>query len=175
MPPDGNMGLYTHIKQNTIDSYKNRSDTYRQRLIDFNRQPTITRVGKPTNIARARKLGYRAKQGVIVVRVGLIGGSSKRKTAAGGRKPSKSGRYFTRHKSLISIADGRASRKFSNCEVLNSYFVGKSGSKSFFEVILLERANPSVLSDKIYGKIVSSKGRAMRGLTSAGRSHRGFK
>ena len=169
------MGLYTHIKQNTIDSYKNRSEPYRQRLIDFNRQPPITRVERPTNIARARTLGYRAKQGVIVVRVRVIGGSSKRKTASGGRKPSKSGRYFTRHKPLIAIAEGRASRKFSNCEVLNSYFVGKSGSNSFFEVILLERSNPSVLSDKIYSKIVASKGRAMRGVTSAGRSHRGLK
>ena len=169
------MGLYTHIKQNTIDSYKNRSEPYRQRLIDFNRQPPITRVERPTNIARARKLGYRAKQGVIVVRVRVIGGSSKRKTASGGRKPSKSGRYFTRHKSLIAIAEGRASRKFSNCEVLNSYFVGKSGSNSFFEVILLERSNRSVLSDKIYSGIISSKGRAMRGVTSAGRGHRGLK
>jgi large subunit ribosomal protein L15e len=169
------MGLYTHVKQNTIDSYKNKSEPYRQRLIEFNRQPTITRVEHPTNIARARTLGYRAKQGVLVVRVRVIGGSSKRKTVSGGRKPSKSGRYFTRHKSMIAIAEGRAARKFSNCEVLNSYFVGKSGSNSFFEVILLERNNPAVISDKIYSKIISSKGRAMRGITSAGKAHRGIK
>ena len=90
------MGLYTRIKENTIESYKNRSVPYRGRIIEFNRQRPIVRVERPTNLSRARKLGYRAKQGVMIVRVRVRGGRSKRKTVSGGRKPSKSGRYFTR-------------------------------------------------------------------------------
>lgn len=168
------MGLYTHIKNNTIESYKNRSDSYRERIITFNRQRPIMKVERPTNLSRARKLGYKAKEGVIVVRVRVRGGSSKRKTSSGGRKPSKSGRYFTRHTSLMSIAEGRAARRFSNCEVMNSYFVGRSGSTAFFEVIMLERDKPSIMSDKLYSDIITKRNRVMRGLTSSGRKHRGL-
>jgi len=161
------------MKQTFISEYKGRSDIYKARIIKWNTESTITRVEKPTNIARARELGYKAKEGVIVARVKVNGGSKKRKKNAGGRKPSKSGRYFTMVKSLQKIAEERASRKFSNFEVLNSYFVGAAGSKKFYEVILLERDNPTIINSD-YKNVVKQRGRAFRGLTSAGRKHRGI-
>jgi len=38
----------------------------RQRLIEWRRQPAIFRVEKPTRLDRARKLGYKAKQGFVI-------------------------------------------------------------------------------------------------------------
>lgn len=168
------MGSYKHIRQTMIAEYKERPQAYKDKLILWGTQGTIVKVERPSNIARARRLGYKAKEGVIVVRVGVNKGRSKRKTASGGRKPSKSGRYFSRAKSNQAIAEERAARRFSNFEVMNSYFAGESGAKVFFEIILLNRVSPSVLADKNLSRIVQKKNRAFAGLTSVGRQHRGL-
>lgn len=168
------MNAYGQMKKTFQSEYKNRSDLYRSRIIKWNSEPQIVRVQKPTNIPRARTLGYKAKEGVVVVRVRVRGGSRKRKHQAGGRRPTRSGRYFTRTKSSQSIAEERAGRKYSNYEVLNSYFVGASGSRKFFEVILLDKTSSSVKSDNQYSRIISQQNRAFRGLTSSGKRHRGI-
>jgi large subunit ribosomal protein L15e len=75
---------------------------------------------------------------------------------------------------MQAIAEERAATKFRNFEVLNSYFVGSAGSRRFFEVILLDRASSSITSDPIYRNVIAQKARAFRGLTYAGRKHRGM-
>ena len=40
-----------------------------KKLIEWRKGPAIVRVPKPTNPWRARQIGYKAKQGVVVVRV----------------------------------------------------------------------------------------------------------
>jgi large subunit ribosomal protein L15e len=168
------MGTYKEIRETFIQEYKDRAPQYKERIIKWNTESPIIRVDKPTNVARARSLGYKAKEGVVVVRVRVIGGKKKRPTVSGGRKPSKSGRYFSRRKSVQAIAEERASKKYTNCEVLNSYFVGEAGSNKFYEVILLEKNHPVILSDSQYRGIVAQDHRVVRGLTYAGRLHRGL-
>ncbi|MGC8572154.1 MAG: 50S ribosomal protein L15e [Candidatus Micrarchaeia archaeon] len=168
------MGAYQHMKESFISEYKEHSEPYKARLVKWNDESVVVRIQKPTNIARAREIGYKAKQGVIVARVAVLGGKKKRVTPGGGRKPSKSGRYFTREKSTQAIAEERAAKKFTNAEVLNSYFVGEIGSKKFYEVILLDRSSPSIINDPIYSNIINQKNRVFRGLTHAGRKHRGI-
>lgn len=168
------MSMYKQIKQTFISEYKERGQIYKDRIIKWNTEAPITRVDKPTNVARARELGYKAKQGVVVVRVRVIGGNKKRATVSGGRKPSKSGRYFSRRKSTQSIAEERAGKKFTNCEVLNSYYIGEAGSNKFFEVILLDRKSPALVSDPVYSRVLMQRHRAERGLTHSGRKHRGI-
>ncbi len=168
------MGMYKHIKHTFESEYKERSAEYKSRIIKWNTEPPITRVDKPTNVARARELGYKAKQGIIIARVVVKGGTRKRKQTGGGRKPSKSGRYFAFTKSSQSIAEERASRKFTNFEALNSYFVGAAGSRKFYEVIMLDRNHPAIKSDPAYSGLVAQQGRAYRGITSSGRRHRGI-
>ncbi len=168
------MGLYQHMKETVRSEMSERAPLYKERIIKWNSEGPIVRVEKPINIARARELGYKAKEGVIVARVRVKRGSSKREQNAGGRKPSKSGRFFTRGKSLQSIAEDRAARKFSNCEVISSYFAGSSGTDKFFEVIMVDRSRPSIAKDNQYKMILSQRNRAFRGLTSSGRKHRGL-
>ncbi len=127
---------------------------------------------RPTNLARARKLGYKAKQGVIVVRVKIRKGLRKREKQRGGRKPSKSGRFFAHGKSFQAMAEERAARKFINCEVVNSYYVGEDGSYKFFEAILVDRNHPAVKSDNFYSTVTNRENRSFRGLTHAGLEHR---
>lgn len=168
------MGAYKEMKKTFAKEYKERSDEYSRRLFAWRAEPSVVRVGKPTNIARARELGYKAKQGVLVARARVRGGAKKRRHQDGGRKPSKSGRFFTRAKSMQAIAEDRAARKFPNYEVLNSYFVGHAGTDSFYEIILLNSNDPSIRKDPGYAGVASSRGRAFKGMTRQGRIHRGL-
>lgn len=166
--------MYKAMKTSFISEYKQRNEIYRNRITQWRAESPIKRIERPTNIARARELGYKAKSGVIMVRVRIKGGKRKRDTAGGGRKPSKSGRYFSMSKSLQAIAEERAARRYSNCEVVNSYFIGDAGSDKFFEIILIDRNSPQIRSDPEYKGIIEQKGRAYRGLTYMGRRHRGI-
>ena len=168
------MNMYRSMKEAFRQGYKERSQLYKERLMEWNAGPAIAVVDKPTNIARARELGYKAKQGVVIVRVNVLKGKSKRAGKHLHRKPTKIGKFYSYNKSLQAIAEERAARKFTNCEVLNSYFIGDTGQKKFFEVILLDRSSPVLRNDPQYMNLLAQRNRAYRGLTMAGRRHRGI-
>lgn len=81
---------------------------------------------------------------------------------------------ITPAKSLKLIAEERASRKYPNMEVLNSYWVGEDGKHKWYEVILIDPHHPAIRSDPRLNWICNVPGRAERGLTSAGRKERGL-
>ena len=169
------MGIYKHIDRTFQDEYKQRDELLKRRITQWRDEPSVNRIERPTNISRARKLGYKAKEGVVMARVKVERGLRKRRKMRGGRKPSKSGRFYAYRKSLQSMAEERAARKFSNCEVLNSYFVGQDGSYKFFEAILIDRSHPAIANDPYYSQVLHNKGRVYRGLTSSGVKHRGMR
>jgi len=152
-------------------------EAYKQRMASWRGQPTLTRVVHPTRPDRARRLGYKAKQGFAVVRVRVKKGSRKTPKHAGGRRPARAGRFFTLNKSKQQVAEEKAARRYSNMEVLNSYWAGEDGSCEWFEVILVDRVHPSVAADKTAGfaTLSKSRGRVFRGLTASGRRARGLK
>ncbi|MFZ8795498.1 MAG: 50S ribosomal protein L15e [Acidilobaceae archaeon] len=149
----------------------------RARLIEWRRQPSIVRVDTPTRLDRARELGYKAKQGVIVVRVRVRKGGRRKPRPNKGRRPKRMGVYgFAPAKSLRLIAEERAQAKYMNMVVLNSYYVGEDGRYKWYEVILVDPNHPSIKSDPELNWVCSGKhrGRPFRGLTSAGRKMRGL-
>ena len=99
----------------------------RERMIEWRKSDAIVKVDKPLRLDRARALGYKAKKGVVVVRVRVIRGGHKRS------RPNKARRTKRLHirKNLRlnyrEIAEMRADKKFKNLEVLNSYQIGKDG------------------------------------------------
>lgn len=146
---------------------------YKQRLVEWRAEPVFVRVKKPTNIARARALGYKAKIGFVVVRTKIRRGGRRKQRPKRKRKPSKSGVLrFLPQASLQAIAEQRIARKFKNMEVLNSYFVGEDGQHKFFEAILVDPQHPSIKNDKNINWVLNQRRRAFRGLTSAGNKHR---
>jgi len=123
-------------------------------------------------------LGYKAKHGFIVTLVRIRKGSGMHRRPVRGRRPKRMGvRKLTRRVSRQAMAEKRAGRKHPNAEVLNSYWVGADGKNTYYEVILIDVASPSIRADKDRNKIVFNKHtkRAERGLTSAGRKSRGLK
>ncbi|MBX5321484.1 MAG: 50S ribosomal protein L15e [Candidatus Bathyarchaeota archaeon] len=153
-------------------------DLMRQRLIEWRKQPTIIRVEKPTRLDRARKLGYKAKQGFIIVRVRVRRGGLRKQRPKAGRRPKRMGvTKYKPAKSLRLIAEERAARKFPNLEVLNSYWVGEDGRFKWFEIIMVDNDHPAIKADKDINWICQKqhKGRVFRGLTSAGKKVRGLR
>lgn len=147
-----------------------------ERMIEWRKEPSIVRVEHPTRIDRARALGYKAKQGYIVVRVRVRRGGLRKRRIKGGRVPSKKGILkITMGKSIQRIAEERASKKYPNLEVLNSYWVGQDGKHKYYEVILVDPHHPVIKSDPKINWIANHKGRAERGLTSAGKKGRGLR
>ena len=150
----------------------------KERLMEWRRQPAIVRVERPTRLDRARELGYKAKQGVIVVRVRVRKGGRRKPRPNKGRRPKRMGVYgFAPAKSLRLIAEERAQRKYPNLVVLNSYYVGEDGLYKWYEVILVDPNHPAVQSDPELAWVASGKhkGRPFRGLTSAGKKMRGLR
>jgi len=149
----------------------------RQRLIEWRKQQTVTRAERPTRLDRARKLGYKAKQGFVIARTRVRRGGLRKVRPKSGRRPKRMGVHkFKPAKSLRLIAEERAGRKFPNMEVLNSYWVGEDGRSKWFEVILVDPNSPSIKIDKDVGWITEKqhKRRVFRSLTSAGKKIRGL-
>jgi len=147
--------------------------TYKQRLAKWRSEPAVMRLERPTRPDRARSLGYKAKQGICVARVRTGKGGRKTPDVSGGRRPMRSGRFFNLNKSKKQVAEEKVADRYSNMEVVNSYWVGQDGDTEWYEVILADRSHPSVKKEKNLGKIISRRGRASRGLTSAGKKSRG--
>jgi len=179
------MGAYKYVSKVLQKEYRGEEDEFydydevmKQKLIRWRREPAIVKVERPTNIARARALGYKAKQGIIVVRVRVRKGSGHHIRPNKGRRPKRMGvNKLTRRISIQRIAEERAARKYRNLEVLNSYYVGEDGQHYWYEVIMVDPHCPAILADKDLRWIAEPqhRGRAFRGLTSAGKKGRGLR
>src|SRR6056297_4035148 len=170
--------FYSHIR----DAWKDPDDgklaeLQWQRMQEWRKQGSIERIDRPTRLDRARELGYKAKQGIVVVRVSVRKGGARKQRFKAGRRSKRQGvNRIGRRTSIQRIAEERASRKFPNLRVLNSYWVGEEGSQKWHEVILVDPEHPAIENDDDLNWICESqhKGRAFRGLTGAGDSGRGM-
>ena len=169
---------YKYIAEAWIKPEKSFVDELnRQRMIEWRQQSVVIRIDKPTRLDKARKLGYKAKQGFVLARVRIRRGGMRKQRPRAGRRPKRMGvKKFKPAKSLRLIAEERAARKFPNTNVLNSYWVGEDGRSKWFEVILVDTSHPVIKADKDINWITEKqhRGRALRSLTSAGKNIRGL-
>nr|MDO8110267.1 50S ribosomal protein L15e [Candidatus Sigynarchaeota archaeon] len=171
------MSMYSHLaKEWQSPSKTNVKQENFKRLILWRRQPTVLRVEKPLRLDRARNLGYKAKQGFVIARVKVRRGTFvSRMRPWSGRQPTKMGvNKMTTGQSLRWIAEQRANKRFPNLEVLNSYWVAQDGHFKYYEVILVDPVQPTIVNDPKINWIckTTQKGRVYRGLTSAGKKAR---
>ncbi|MEK6907433.1 MAG: 50S ribosomal protein L15e [Nanoarchaeota archaeon] len=167
------MALYKYLQKTWQEHPKELEDLYKLRLIEWRRGNSVVRVEHPTRLDRAHALGYKAKQGYVVVRVKLLRGGRQRPRIKSGRKSKNARRKLILEMNYQWVAEQRANKKYPNCEVLNSYYLAKDGKYYFYEVILIDRE-----LGKKYPKIMNlaeQRGRVYRGLTSAGRKSRGLR
>ncbi len=171
------MGVYKHIRDLWKRPKENLGDLWRARLIKWRRENSTVKLERPTRIDRARSLGYKAKQGYVVVRQRVPRGGHRRPMIKKGRRSKHYGQRLTLRKNYQVIAEERSQRKFKNLSVLNSYWVGQDGKYFWYEVILVDPNHPVIKSDPKINWICGEKhrSRVFHGKTSAGRKMRGLR
>jgi large subunit ribosomal protein L15e len=137
--------------------WKENSIELRKKAVIWRKENAVTRIDKPSRITRARRLGYKAKQGITVVRMRVGTGGMRKQRPRGGRRPKHLG--VTRIKAAVSmkqVAERRVLERHPNMKLLGSYFLYKDGMHYWFEIILADPSHPSIAKDKELRKRVLS-------------------
>lgn len=105
--------------------------------ISWRREPIIKRVNAPTSPERARRLGYKNRRGIVIVRVRIRRGGARKPRPVSGRRQKALGiSKFTRGISLQHVAANRAAKRYPNLRIRNSYYLFSDGKSHWFEIIL---------------------------------------
>ena len=171
------MGLYQLVRNIWKKPKVNMPELWRERLIEWRKEPSTIRILRPTRIDRARSLGYKAKQGYTVIRQRVLRGGHTRPMIKKGRRSRNYGTKLNLRKSYQVIAEERAAKKFTNMSVLNSYWVCQDGKYYWYEIIFVDPAHPVIKSDDKINWICDKKhlSRVSKGKTSAGKKSRGMR
>jgi large subunit ribosomal protein L15e len=174
------MGAYKYIQELWK---KKQSDllrfVLRVRTWELRQLSAVHRANRPTRPDKARRLGYKAKQGFVVYRSRIRRGGRKRKAYKGivyGKPKNQGVNQVKTTQSLQVFAEQRAGKKCSNLRVLNSYWIGQDSTYKYYEVILVDPSHNAIRNDPRVNWICSTKHnhRENRGLTSAGKKSRGM-
>eukprot|EP00923_Selenidium_pygospionis_P036234 GHVN01063559.1.p1 GENE.GHVN01063559.1~~GHVN01063559.1.p1 ORF type:complete len:206 (+),score=5.64 GHVN01063559.1:71-688(+) len=176
------MGAYKYLeelwkkKQSDVLQFLMRIRTWEYRHL-----PAVHRCTRPSRPDKARRLGYKAKQGYVIYRVRVRRGDRKKKVAKGivYGKPSNSGIHQMKsRRNLRSVAEERVGRKIcGGLRVLNSYWVGQDALCKYYEIILVDPMHNGIRNDPRINWICKGvhTHRELRGLTSAGKKGRGLR
>jgi large subunit ribosomal protein L15e len=141
--------MYHHIAETWKSMLKTRSQILKDKAYAWRREPTIHRIDSPSRLDRARALGYKAKQGIVVARVRVGRGGMRKQRPVSGRRPKHLGVVHIKQSiSMEHVAQRRVGEKFLNLKVLGSYFLYQDGMNSWFEVILVDPNHPAIIKDK---------------------------
>jgi len=174
------MGAYKYLQELWR---KKQSDALRfllrVRCWEYRQLPAIHRATRPTRPDKARRLGYKAKQGYVIYRVRVRRGGRKRPNPKGivyGKPKGQGINQLKNQRSHRAIAEERAGRALGSLRVLNSYWVNQDSTFKFFEVILVDPSHALIRSDQRINWIAkpAHKHRELRGLTGEGKRNRGL-
>eukprot|EP00281_Chroomonas_sp_CCMP1168_P018772 CAMPEP_0206227142 /NCGR_PEP_ID=MMETSP0047_2-20121206/8465_1 /ASSEMBLY_ACC=CAM_ASM_000192 /TAXON_ID=195065 /ORGANISM="Chroomonas mesostigmatica_cf, Strain CCMP1168" /LENGTH=203 /DNA_ID=CAMNT_0053650273 /DNA_START=57 /DNA_END=668 /DNA_ORIENTATION=+ len=174
------MGAYKYMeelwkkKQSDVARFLNRV-----RVWEYRQLPAIHRAVRPSRPDKARRLGYKAKQGYVIFRTRVRRGNRKRPVHKGiiNGKPKTQGiNELKFRRNLKNVAEERVGRRCGNLRVLNSYWITSDGMYKYFEVICVDPSHRVIRADPRINWICAPtmKHREMRGLTAAGRKARGI-
>jgi large subunit ribosomal protein L15e len=175
------MGAYKYLEELWK---KKQSDVMgfilRLRAWEYRQLPAIHRVTRPSRPDKAHRMGYVRKQGYVIYRVRVRRGGRKRPVSKGivyGKPKNQGITQLKFQRNLRSVAEERAGRKLGGLRVLNSYWINQDSTYKYFEVILIDTAHSVIRKDPRINWIVNPvhKHRELRGLTSAGKKHRGLR
>merc|ERR1712168_1084873 len=146
------MGAYRYVsewyrkKQSDVMRYLLRIRCWQYRQLN-----KVHRAPRPTRPDKARRLGYKAKQGFCIYRISMRRGGRKRPVAKGCPygKPKTSGAVKQQkpERNLQSIAEERVGRRLKGLRILNSYWVGEDSTFKYYEVILIDAHHKAIRGD----------------------------
>src|SRR3989449_11422243 len=136
---------YSHLANQWREKNPELKEWLRLSVVGWRKEPVVKRIPYPTRLDRARSLGYKAKQGIILVRVRVRrGGARKPRPVSGRRQKAMGVSKFTRAISLQSVAERRAVRRYPNLAVRDSYHLYSDGISHWYEVILMDHHHPGL-------------------------------
>jgi len=147
-------------------------------IVEARQRDVVHRKERPTFLERARKLGYKAKQGYVIYNVRIKKGDVVRSRYHNGNTRGKCvNAGIHQIKSSLSNktkAEQLAGQKCANLRVLNSYMLGQDFMYKYYEVILVDPSHNAIRNDAKINWICNAvhKRRECRGLTSAGKKSR---
>src|SRR5574339_870104 len=145
--------MYKHLAKTWINMWKTNSEQLKSRAIGWRRELAIHRINRPSRLDRAHKLGYKAKQGIIVIRTKVGRGGMRKQRPVSGRRPKHLGVVRIKQaESMKLVAQRRVNEKYPNMEVLGSYFLYKDGKNIWYEIILADPSHPAVAKDVEFKK-----------------------
>uniref|UniRef100_A0A7S1GMT9 Ribosomal protein L15 n=1 Tax=Cyclophora tenuis TaxID=216820 RepID=A0A7S1GMT9_CYCTE len=152
----------------------------RVRAWEYRQRTNICRCNRPSRTDKAHRLGYKAKQGYVIVRCGVRRGGRKRQNHRGmvfGKPKHQGINHLKFERNLQSVAEEKVGRRFSNLRVLNSYWINQDATMKYYEVILVDPSHHVIRNDPHINWICKGvhSHRECRGLTSAGRKARGLR
>lgn len=175
------MGAYKYVEE----LYKKKqSDVLRfllrVRCWEYRQLPGICRLSRPSRLDKARRMGYKAKQGYVMYRVRVRRGGRKKPVSKGivyGKPVNQGVTQLKPVRNLRNLAEERVGRKCGGLRVLNSYWVNQDSTYKYYEVILVDPAHNGIRNDPRISWIANPvhKHRELRGLTSAGKKYRGLR
>jgi len=175
------MGAYKYLEEIWR---KKQSDAVRFlrriRCWEYRQLPTVCRVTRSTRPDRARRLGYKKKQGFVIYRIRVRRGGRKKpvhKGKACGKPKNQGILALKNNRSLRALAEEKAGRALGSLRVLNSYWIGEDSTYKYYEVILIDPNHNAIRVDPRINWLCKPvhKHRELRGLTSAGRKCRGLR
>ncbi|CAG8165502.1 unnamed protein product [Penicillium nalgiovense] len=151
----------------------------RVRCWELRQLNAIHRASRPSRPDKARRLGYKAKQGYVIYRARVRRGGRKRPAPKGATygKPTNHGvNQLKYQRALKSTAEERVGRRAANLRVLNSYWINQDSTYKYYEVILVDPQHKAIRRDARINWICNSvhKHRESRGLTATGKKSRGM-
>ena len=170
--------LYNYVRDQWKSPTGELKALQKERLVRYRREDASIKIKRPTRIDRARALGYKAKQGYVLIRTRIRRGGMKKHAITSGRRAKRAGiSKITMSKNLQMIAEERTCKKYPNLETLNSYWVAEDGRYKWYEVIMVDPNHPVIMADSKINWICNRahKGRVRRGLTSSGKKSRGLR
>ncbi|KAJ5920289.1 hypothetical protein N7516_011147 [Penicillium verrucosum] len=151
----------------------------RVRCWELRQLNAIHRASRPSRPDKARRLGYKAKQGYVIYRARVRRGGRKRPVSKGATygKPTNHGvNQLKYQRALKSTAEERVGRRAANLRVLNSYWINQDSTYKYYEVILVDPQHKAIRRDARINWICNPvhKHRESRGLTATGKKSRGI-
>ena len=140
--------MYSQISKTWQSILHERTGEIRARAIQLRKEPAMLRVDRPWRLDRARALGYKAKEGVVVIRMRVSRGGMRRQRPTSGRRPKHMG--VLKIKSAMSsqsVAEKRVLQRHPNMKLLGSYFVWQDGIHAWYEVIMVDPMHPAIKKD----------------------------
>ncbi|HEV8405116.1 MAG TPA: 50S ribosomal protein L15e [Nitrososphaera sp.] len=141
--------MRSYMTQTWLRMWKENSDELKSKAIAWRTEQTIHRIERPSRLDRAHRLGYKAKQGIVVVRARVGRGGMRKQRPVSGRRPKHLGVVHIKQGiNMRKVAERRVNEKFPNLEVLGSYFLHKDGMHIWYEVILADPSHPAISKDR---------------------------